>query len=52
MYAALWRALPGTAWVRAVICMALVTVVVVVCFSWVFPAIAPHLPVNEGTVGP
>jgi hypothetical protein len=52
MYAALWRALPGPVWVRAAICVGLVAVAVVVCFTWVFPAVAPHLPVNDGTVGP
>lgn len=51
MYAALWRVLPGPAWVRVAICLALVMVVVVACFTWVFPAIAPHVPVNDGTVG-
>ncbi|WP_182112569.1 MULTISPECIES: hypothetical protein [unclassified Actinotalea] len=50
MYAWLWRALPGPAWVRALIMVALAAAVVAACFTWVFPAIAPLMPFNETTV--
>lgn len=50
MYAALWRRLPGPAWVRALVLAALAAVVVVVCFEWVFPLVADHMPFNDQTV--
>lgn len=50
MYAALWRALPGPAWFRALVLVLLAAVVVVVCFAWVFPAIEPTMPFNNVTV--
>lgn len=50
MYSALWRVLPGPAWLRAVLLILLAAAVVVVCFAWVFPAIAPYLPFNDVTV--
>ncbi len=50
MYAALWRVLPGPTWLRALILVLLAAVVVVVCFAWVFPAIAPYMPFNDVTV--
>lgn len=51
MYAALWRALPGPRWAKALQAAALAVLVVLVCFTWVFPAVAPLLPFNDGTVG-
>ncbi len=50
MYAALWRLLPGPTWARALVCVALLAVVVVVCFTWVFPALAPVMPFNDVSV--
>ncbi|QKE83179.1 hypothetical protein [Arthrobacter sp. NEB 688] len=51
MYAALWRSLPGPAWVRALVCVVLVVAVVAVLFEWGFPALAEVLPFNANTVG-
>lgn len=51
MYAALWRALPGPRWVRALLCLLLAAAVVAACFAWVFPAVAEVLPFNDNTVG-
>ncbi|WP_169796244.1 hypothetical protein [Sanguibacter suarezii] len=51
MYALLWRALPGPAWVRVILLVLLAAAVVLVCFEWVFPAIADYMPFNEQTVG-
>lgn len=51
MYAALWRALPGPTWAKVLQVLALLGLVVYVCFTWVFPAVAPLLPVNDGTIG-
>ena len=52
MYAALWRALPGPTWVRVVQATALLALVVVACFRWVFPWLEPLVPFTEVTVGP
>lgn len=50
MYAALWHLLPGPRWARALQCLLLVLVALAVCFEWVFPLIAPHMPFNDSTV--
>ena len=50
MYAALWRALPGNRWVKALECLGLAVLVVTVLFVWVFPAIAPLLPYQDVAV--
>jgi hypothetical protein len=51
VYGRLWRVLPGPVAAKAVQVLVLLVLVVAVCFGWVFPAVAPHLPFNEGTVG-
>jgi len=50
MYAWLFRHLPGPLAVRILLAVLLIAAVVVVLFGWVFPAIAPLLPVDEGVV--
>lgn len=40
MYGALWRALPGHTWAKALQCLALAALVVVLLFGWVFPWVA------------
>ena len=50
MYAWLWRALPGPWWLRVLLALLLVVAVVAVCFTWVFPAVAPFMPFNDITV--
>jgi hypothetical protein len=52
LYAAIWRALPGPLVVRVLLAVVLVALVVVVCFLWVFPRIAPLMPFNDNTVDP
>ena len=52
LYAALWRALPGPLVVRVLLATVLVLLVVVVCFLWLFPRIAPLMPFNDNTVDP
>jgi hypothetical protein len=52
VYSWLWRSLPGPLPVRLVLVGALALAVVVALFGWVFPAIAPLVPFNDGTVGP
>ncbi|KGN41656.1 hypothetical protein [Knoellia aerolata] len=51
MYAALWRALPGPALLRAALLVVLLGAVVVACFEWLFPLVASWLPYDETTVG-
>lgn len=50
MYAALWRALPGPVWVRLLFVVLALAAVVVLCFTWLFPLIAPLLPFNDPDV--
>lgn len=49
MYGLIWSALPGPLLLRALCAIVLCAIVVVVLFSWVFPALAPFVPV-DGTV--
>lgn len=39
MYAALWRALPGPAWLRVIILVVLAAATLTVLVLWVFPLI-------------
>ena len=50
MYGFIWRHLPGPIALRIVLALVLVLVVVAVLFVWVFPALAPIMPFNNGTV--
>jgi len=51
MYKWLWRHLRGPAWARVLLLSVAVIAVLVVCFLWVFPAVAPLMPFNSTTVG-
>jgi len=51
MYGWLWRHLPGPTWFRAVLALAAAVAVAVLCFTTVYPAIAPLMPFNDTTVG-
>ena len=50
MYGAIWRILPGPAWLKAIEALILVTGIVAVLFLWVFPWAAPLLPFDQQTV--
>ena len=50
MYAALWRVLPGPAFVRVLLLLVLLAAVVLLCFEWLFPLVASWLPYDETTV--
>jgi len=52
VYEWMWRHLPGPWPVRALICLALAVAATLVLFHWVFPAVAPLMPFNDGTVTP
>ena len=52
VYAAIWRTLPGPLVVRVLLAAVLVLLVVVFCFLWLFPRIAPLMPFNDNTVDP
>ena len=51
MYGGLFRHLPGPLWLRIVLTVLLLAAVIVALFGWVFPAIAPFVPFNDGLVG-
>lgn len=51
MYAALWRILPGPAWVRVLILLVLAAGAVYGLFFYVFPWIAPFVVPQESTIG-
>lgn len=48
MYAWLFHLLPGPRWVRILTVLVLLAALIVVLFGWVFPAIAPFMPFNQG----
>jgi hypothetical protein len=50
MYAALWRILPGPAWVRVLILLVLAAAVLYGLFFYVFPWISPYVNPQEVTV--
>lgn len=50
MYGPLWRLLPGRWPVKASLSLILAAAVVVLCFLWVFPTIAPLMPFNDNTI--
>jgi hypothetical protein len=50
MYGPLWRLLPGRRPVKALLSLILAFGVVVLCFLWVFPTIAPLMPFNDNTI--
>ena len=50
MYGPLWRMLPGRWAVKALLSLILAFGVVVLCFLWVFPTIAPLMPFNDNTI--
>jgi hypothetical protein len=47
MYGALWRVLPGPAWLRVILMLVLTAAVVFALFTWVFPWIDALInPIN------
>jgi hypothetical protein len=50
MYGTVWRRLPGPWPVKMLLALLLVVAVVAICFLWLFPAIATHLPFNDNSV--
>ena len=52
MYGALWRVLPGPAWLRVLILVVLVAAILVSLVLWVFPWVQEIIaPQQEVTVG-
>ena len=47
MYAALWRVLPGPAWVRVLILLILVAAILYGLFWYVFPWLSPIIAPGE-----
>ena len=50
MYGLIWRALPGPLIVRVLLALALIAAVVYACFTWLFPAVAPYLPLDDSVI--
>jgi len=50
MYAALWRILPGPAWVRVIILLILLAAVLYGLFYYVFPWVSQFIIPEEVTV--
>ena len=50
MYGALWRVLPGPAWLRVVLLLVLAAAVVLACFEWLVPVVAEYMPFNDPNV--
>lgn len=51
MYAALWRILPGPAWVRVLILIVLAAAVLYGLFWYVFPWVGQVVNPQESTIG-
>ena len=51
MYAALWRILPGPAWVRVLILLVLLAAVLYGLFWYVFPWAGQFINPQESTLG-
>ncbi len=51
MYAALWRVLPGPAWVRVLILLALIAAVLYGLLFYVFPWVSQFVGSQDVTVG-
>jgi hypothetical protein len=51
MYGWLWRHTPGPVAVRVLLLTVVALAVLAACFAWVFPAVSPHMPFNQTTVG-
>jgi hypothetical protein len=51
MYGWLFRHLPGPLWARILLTVVLLAALIVALFGWVFPAIAPYMPFNDGLIG-
>lgn len=52
MYAALWRVLPGSLWVKIAILTVATAVVITALMMFVFPAVNTAISVREVTVTP
>ena len=50
MYGALWRVLPGPAWVRVLILLLLAAAAVLACFEWLFPIVSEYMPFNDPNI--
>lgn len=50
MYGALWRALPGPAWLKAAVLVVAAAAIVAALMTWVFPWVDGMLSDQDGTV--
>ena len=52
MYGALWRVLPGPAWLRIILLLVLLAIVLFALVEWVFPWLNTFINVTAVTVEP
>ena len=50
MYGWIWQHLPGPAWLRAIIALALLVAVVLILMTVVFPYVSSMMPYNDVAV--
>ncbi|MGO3885296.1 MAG: hypothetical protein ACTJHU_03270 [Mycetocola sp.] len=51
MYGAIWRLLPGPAWLRVIFVIVIVVAIVAALFTWVFPWVQEFVDTQDVTVG-
>lgn len=51
MYGALWRILPGPAWLRVILLLALLAAALYGLFWYAFPWVAQFITPQESTIG-
>lgn len=51
MYDLIWHAIKAPVWVKVLIFLTAFILLSIALIGWVFPAIAPYMPMNQGTVG-
>lgn len=52
MYGWIWRHLPGPWPVRLLTSLVLIAATALILMQWVFPAVAPYVPLYDETVSP
>jgi len=52
MFSLIWRFLPGPAWLRIIVILAVAAAIVYALITWVYPYAATYLMSEEATVNP
>ena len=51
MYGAIWRALPGPTWLKAIEALALILLALYLLFEFAFPGIMENTNIVDNTIG-